>query len=627
MTSPNDGYPDSPMQLLPLYYLPAFFCRYEYRETSESNTAPSTKTPDIQPIIYLWSRHPAEIHYNPDGAFSINLHHTPQAWLGDLDVTDIAIDDHTNNGGHTTIGPFFPHAYGSGGMYISKHCYELATHNDENVCKKYGIRPRPPMAAADETVLIQWIRSQESRGQFTFKRYHGFFGIQLGQASYPRLWIVWHSGTWKSDQPHMNRHQHWRAPQKLWIPDIVNLEAQGAFAGSHDSGQSPPEQGPCPERPIYLEQTYATYVANLDVPKQPSASGERIQLSASVFPRPYTSPRPSTRTRSEPLPPNLNIISEYAPGEIYLIKNKLDHYLEVMEGETIVDALSGYLEGRVTDQQRRGFVPQFTNLDIIGHSRSRDRVLKVGEFALTSRIANEQFQELYQGGILRALGIKAIRLLGCRTAAPPRGEHVVRTIWNQTGLDVYATRTDLFAVHFDGAGLRREAEVVLANYDVVTRFGAGDLPPREDYPANAPLDDDDDDDDSRTVRSDPPPPDRFALTALSAVNAAAVSANDYLFWQWAPWQFDELAKMLYGSQAERDNRLRRAEYEVLLPIVSAARDISDFRSFDLFLGAGPRLRVNYDGVSYAFRFKLPFDQLRGKLCDLGIHVALCPKDA
>jgi hypothetical protein len=342
-------------------------------------------------------------------------------------------------------------------------------------------------------------------------------------------------------------------------------------------------------------------------------------------------PADPMRQRADlPTKRNLNVISSYAPGEIARIKQKFltseTKFLTVEQGETLVDALTAYVARiRAHKQFPHDPEPPFDNLDLIGHSRTRDHILKLGELALTSAVAREQFKALDDRGVLDVLEITAVRLLGCRTASHPRGENVVRAIHAVTEIDVYAT---LFAVHYGSGGLCRDAELLLADQDVILKSGAGDLPPSDDYLPDLPDDDSDEIDGVDTYDGGaavPPlqPPDRFSFAVLSEANASKMSAAKYLWWQWSPVHVAGLVELLHADWSAQDNPLLRAEYEVLLPASSSTspRDTADIRSFDLFLtGKHPRLRVNRGGESFAFSFKLTETVLRAALNRIGIRV-------
>src|SRR6185503_15621691 len=209
-------------------------------------------------------------------------------------------------------------------------------------------------------------------------------------------------------------------------------------------------------------------------------------------------------------------------------KKNVQPQVIIKEGETLSDALLKYFHTLQQTHQSTGTtMPEFCNLDLIGHSRSRDRFLKLGELVLSARVAKVEFSRLASSGILKELNIKAIRLLGCRTASTPRGRHVARVIHKHTGLKVYAARADLFGVHYNRAGLHPQAEALLADYEVLAGSGPGDIPPTDDYPGELVQDDDDDHEDP--VIPDVSPPDPFSLASLSRINAAMVSAERYLF--------------------------------------------------------------------------------------------------
>lgn len=616
--------------------------------------------PELRPTIALWTRHPAELGYDPAGAFSIELFNTPERVAqGDIGSHEVVADDHTHNNGYTTIGPSFPHAYGAGGIYVCEAKLHEAIRRDQEARKAHGYPADPDprlRTLIDDTVFIEFAENPtpdtDPNRLFVPRRYHGFYGQQMCPVAEGggTLWVVWHPGTWRSKELDAQDGEQWRPPRKLWIPDAVRPQAQ-PFPPGHPLAARKGDD----DEHVFLEQSYALYTAALDVPKQPSGSGEdgsvisldtlkeararadRLRgmdergagLDAAVV---VQHGAPSCQALGAETRRNLSVISCYAPGEISRIKQKFtsdEKYLSVEEGDTLVDALSAYV-GRW--RARRLFPwepsPPFDNLDLIGHSRSRDHILKIGELALTSAVARDQFTELDERGVLEALQIKAVRLLGCRTAAHPRGEKVVRAIYEATELAVYATRIDLFAVHFNERGLRPEAELLLADHDVILKSGAGDLPPSDDYPAALP--DDDPDDPAGSDGQDggapvlaPQPPDRLSLAALSDPNASKMSACNYLWWAWRPDEFAQLVGLVYADWSEDDNPLLRADYEVLLAVSTPpVRGISDVRSFDLFVkGDRPRLRVNRGGRSYAFCFKPTVEPLCCALNRIGIRVA------
>lgn len=636
-----------------LYYKAAFLSRY----------LPTTPADGlcITPGLKIWIRHPAELGYDDNAAYPLQIDASPTK----KPLKDVVVDDHTHDGGYTTLGPRFPHAYASGGVYMAASAIAEAIAADRKAAPAHLITCTDRPIPIDETIFVQ--KAGES-----VTRHHGFYGTRLYQHGNQELWIVWNPGTWLPDRPDAGMPGssaggpcgHWRSPRKLWIPTDATLPKK---AMPRDNVE---KIGDTTADRIFLEQSYASFVADLDVPKQPTASSEGdfslpsredrkrewaeikqrdqdellaataaagvdlfadVPKAASVLRDggfsdladyltargPYRHgrrPPSAPYTAAQPPGGNLCVMSAYQPGEMYEIRNRIKkgEVVSVTEGQTLVDALADYLEKSET-RIRSGEL-RFANLDIIGHSRSRDGVLKIGELALTSIVAMQQFSELAERDILARLGIRRIRLLGCRTSQA-RGAHVVRVIREYTNLEVYSSRADLFAVHYDDNGFRPDAFPLLVNYDAVEAGGPGDPPPRDDYPRQAPDDDDDENDDPIPLEVQAPGP--FAISVLSDVNAAAISARHYLFWNWQPAQFQRLEELLHRDVTVLDNPLLRADYEVLVKIAETPRLTSDFRSFDLFLGERPRLRLNYQGASYAFYFRDPANVHR-ELVNIGI---------
>lgn len=582
---PNDKETSNAPKILYFYYEPAFFSGFvEPTERQDPVSQemvpqepilerPTQELSVLQPCIKIWTKHPAELNYIQNGPshLTIDLTKTPSNEDITNDQTDqIKVDDHINTkSGFTTMGPHFPHAYSAAGVYL-RHEYNQQEWNI----------PRP----ADQTAIaLRYAPASVSR-------YHGFYGLHLDTNKHPNLLVVYHPGSASMT--------HGRAPRKLFAPNGNILphkpspfEVSLALTG-FDTRDT-----------VFLEQNYALYEAEIDVPKKPSGSGEPVNERLTSETALLTVPQARSGR-----PRNLHIIGAVASGEIARIAQRLDgeitvaqnenrhNYLQLQEGDTLFDALARYVP------QSEGM--QFDNLDLIGHSRSRDYILKLGEFVLTSRIVAEQFKMISEAGFLEKLQIKSIRLLGCRTACSPRARRVVETILEYfPDKQVYATRGDLFAVHYDAFGLRAEAEPLLADDDVITTAGPGDVPPGEDYPPD--LSKDDDDDDGSPPPSTSPFPFEFVVAALSDPNAAAVAAQSFLHWAAFEESFDKLTRMLRSKMYVRDNALLRADCEVLVATSVDPTTIADFRSFDILLNvAHPRIRVYAaDGTAYAFPFK------------------------
>jgi hypothetical protein len=552
------------------FYVPAFVAGFE--------SIPPTQPVSLFTKVKFWIRHPAEHHFGYHHTHSVNLTDTPYRHC-QHGMKHVRIDDHIQGPGYgfTTIGPCLPHGYGAAGAYLrlEDRNQALAADKPDNPTAADRHHADAP-APADETAIVKWLPTRKDP-----IHYHGFYASKF-EKQLPQnknLHIVYQPGhairyTYKGEES-----CQWRAPRKLWIPDNARLDEHPSYTKCGSIID--------PDKAVYLERDYATYTAELSIPKKPSSAGEAMTLRE---PEKYP-----------PQPRNLNVISMYLPGELKAIHRKIDHCLEVREGETLVEALSRYLDSC------KGLIPEYTNLDIIGHSRAWDSILKLGEIPLTSRFMDAECARLYDRKILEALRIKNIRLLGCQTGCHPRGRRVVKTILSYfPHLGVYTARADLFAVHFGEYGLLEEAEVLLADQDVITGDGPGDRPPQDDYLAYPPADDDDDDSDDRGDQAEATKksPDRLALSTLSDVNAAPVAACRYYFWKWSP---DDLCKFLGAFQAdlpEKDNPWYLADAEVIVPITQCPEDTQDFRSFDIMLRHGnPRVRIHCNGEAVAFPLK------------------------
>jgi hypothetical protein len=557
------------------YYTPAFFCRFIV-PTADSPTS----------AIKIWTRHPAEVKFSDtESTLDIDLRKTPSS---QYPPDTVNADDHINSpsSGFTTLGPQFPHAYAAGGVYASS--------------KLPGVKP---VVQGDLTAIA--VRS----GSNEIVRYHGFQNLNLGLRIHKsnldsdndieyQLRVVYHAGSGSQDNA--------RAPRKLFVERGVIYDPTSIDPIQRDNDRifysiiSDPNT-------IHLEKNYAIDTAELDVPKKPSGSGER-KFSERERGSPVT---------PNPQPPNFCVIGEHAANsEISAIASKLEsRFLLLRNGQSIAKALWQYIQDLINQMTP---MPNFTNLDLIGHSRARDGILKLGELALTPRVIEREFNQIAQRGILQILRVKSIRLLGCRTACTRNSRHSVETMYNCVNISapsrirIYASRADLFAVHYDAQGFRSDAISLLADDDIMIKSQPGDIPPIEDYPPKPPGD-------PSSVSDDHPS--GFAWTTLSNANAAAVAAWSYFYWEEAV-NFDKLAQMLETSLgAQEDNALLRADCEILLSTLPLPQSIDDFRMFDIILlSEDPRVRV-YDssGTAYCFRFtNKNTTELVSELHDIGI---------
>jgi hypothetical protein len=117
-------------------------------------------------------------------------------------------------------------------------------------------------------------------------------------------------------------------------------------------------------------------------------------------------------------------------------------------------------------------------LDLIGHTRSRGSLLALGDWVIdtTSPVTAAFFRGLADHDVLPRLGIRALRLLGCNTAATPQGRATIRRLADLLGIDVLGARQLLHVGHWGPAGFRDEWQFLLAEAGEHDRADAAAAP-------------------------------------------------------------------------------------------------------------------------------------------------------
>jgi hypothetical protein len=149
------------------------------------------------------------------------------------------------------------------------------------------------------------------------------------------------------------------------------------------------------------------------------------------------------------------VITRQPDVEMTQIQNAIE-YKALVEGRADLEALfSGLL---AIDGER---VPK--TLDLIGHSTGKG-FLKLGDWVIdVSRPAvTAYFRELADNDVLPRLGIHAVRLLGCQTAATPATRATIRSLSELLGVPVLGSTTTLFASHYDANGFIERRQYLLA---------------------------------------------------------------------------------------------------------------------------------------------------------------------
>jgi hypothetical protein len=90
------------------------------------------------------------------------------------------------------------------------------------------------------------------------------------------------------------------------------------------------------------------------------------------------------------------------------------------------------------------------SLDLLGHSTSGHHLLRLGNtpIDMLNPTVSRFFQGLAASELLPALGIDAVRLLGCETAVTDAGHRTIRMLARTLGLAVYGTLVPLVGRHW-----------------------------------------------------------------------------------------------------------------------------------------------------------------------------------
>jgi hypothetical protein len=155
--------------------------------------------------------------------------------------------------------------------------------------------------------------------------------------------------------------------------------------------------------------------------------------------------------------PHLSVITCDADGELARIQELIEHKV-LVDGRGDLEVLFG----RLLDA---GLPPTPKTLDLIGHSTPDRSLLALGGWVIDAASATVRafFRELAELEVLPRLGIHAVRLLGCQTAATPRGRATICKLSEILGVDVLGAREVLYSAHYDARGLRDEAQHVLVS--------------------------------------------------------------------------------------------------------------------------------------------------------------------
>lgn len=134
---------------------------------------------------------------------------------------------------------------------------------------------------------------------------------------------------------------------------------------------------------------------------------------------------------------------------------ELQHIARTVRHSVTVGGRRGFerLLGRLVTGAAHAVGPR--TLDLVGHTRSAS-LLVLGDWVIDAAdpATLAWFRELARSEALPRLGIRALRLLGCNTAATPGGRATICALAGALGIDVHGSTQLLHAGHYDDAGFR-----------------------------------------------------------------------------------------------------------------------------------------------------------------------------
>jgi hypothetical protein len=139
---------------------------------------------DSLTVCEWWDRDPTQLNWDRSLLHKVDLANTPSAALaGRITVAQVEVDDHTRNGGQTTIGPLWPGGAAIGACWVS-----------ETYLTSHGLIPpsaRPgPGGHGHEFTVVQYFDGEQGN-----RRFHGFQANLLQQQNNLSLVQIWNPGT------------------------------------------------------------------------------------------------------------------------------------------------------------------------------------------------------------------------------------------------------------------------------------------------------------------------------------------------------------------------------------------------------------------------------------------------
>jgi hypothetical protein len=137
----------------------------------------------------------------------------------------------------------------------------------------------------------------------------------------------------------------------------------------------------------------------------------------------------------------LNLVSSTADRELDLVREQVAAFDTVDDLEGLCATLRHYVLLRAHVEV----------LDLIGHSRSPGFVV-IGSWVIDDSPQTAASFDLLLNPLLRPLGVRTIRLLGCSTAATQQSRRAIRRVAQATGCNVFGTRRYLSRNDYGATG-------------------------------------------------------------------------------------------------------------------------------------------------------------------------------
>jgi len=153
--------------------------------------------------------------------------------------------------------------------------------------------------------------------------------------------------------------------------------------------------------------------------------------------------------------------------------HELDGIAQTIESSLLVagpDDLERHLEQLGAASDCRLVVPR--TLDLIGHSTTASSLLRLGNWIVDGADLDviARFRALADRSLLQRARIRAIRLLGCNTAATKHGRETICALAEAAEVEVFGTTQLLWDAHYDANGFREIWEFLLTSSSELRRI-------------------------------------------------------------------------------------------------------------------------------------------------------------